>query len=336
MFAYDPVGNRIRKIVIASGDTTVVKYSYDGADLIFEKDDNDAVQIRYLYGPGIDHILESEVTAGIYQHFTEALGSVARITDDDGTVAKSMTYDSFGNIVREGGSSSGEQVSYTGRERETEFGLYYYRSRYYDPLTGRFMARDPLGFAAGDVNLYRYVGNNPISYTDPSGLVLEQIWNNPYQRGEHLYPLPGETPAVSYNRFLSHAQGRGLFTLMTEGGGTPFAGPNNNVRYVIDPANSNQVIDMRHFLVAGFSGSIYDPAGSMDLMLPGFSEVPGLLIEILQALPGGDPESAFHSQDFLSNTLGIEFFRNYYNPFGNFHDQLERFFKGREGMRGCK
>ncbi len=63
----------------------------------------------------------------------------------------------------------------TGREREAEFDLYYYRSRYYDPLTGRFMTRDPLGFAAGDVNLYRYVGNNPVSYVDPFGLFGEGL-----------------------------------------------------------------------------------------------------------------------------------------------------------------
>ncbi len=57
-----------------------------------------------------------------------------------------------------------------GREREAEFDLYYYRARYYDPMIGRFMSRDPLGFAAGDVNLYRYVGNQPINFNDPFGL----------------------------------------------------------------------------------------------------------------------------------------------------------------------
>ncbi len=56
-----------------------------------------------------------------------------------------MTYDSFGNIVAETGSAAAEEVCYTGREWEDEFGLYYYRARYYDPLTGRFMSGDPLG-----------------------------------------------------------------------------------------------------------------------------------------------------------------------------------------------
>jgi YD repeat-containing protein len=46
--ACNRIGVKIRKIIIEDSDTTVVKYTYDGADLLFEKDDNDAVQIRYL------------------------------------------------------------------------------------------------------------------------------------------------------------------------------------------------------------------------------------------------------------------------------------------------
>ena len=47
--------------------------------------------------------------------------------------------------------------------------LYYYRARYYDPNTGRFASEDPIGFSAGDVNIYRYVFNNPLNFNDPSG-----------------------------------------------------------------------------------------------------------------------------------------------------------------------
>ncbi|MDV3349818.1 RHS repeat-associated core domain-containing protein [Leptothoe sp. LEGE 181152] len=58
---------------------------------------------------------------------------------------------------------------YTGRERDDATGLIYYRARYYDPAVGRFISEDPLGFDAGDANLYRYVFNSPTNYTDPSG-----------------------------------------------------------------------------------------------------------------------------------------------------------------------
>jgi RHS repeat-associated protein len=59
--------------------------------------------------------------------------------------------------------------AYTGRERDEETGLYYYRARYYDPAVGRFVSEDPLGFAAGDTNLVRYVGNKTLIARDPMG-----------------------------------------------------------------------------------------------------------------------------------------------------------------------
>ena len=58
-----------------------------------------------------------------------------------------------------------------GREFDAESGLYYYRKRYYDPQSGKFLQKDPKGFAGGDFNLYAYVKNNPANYIDPLGLV---------------------------------------------------------------------------------------------------------------------------------------------------------------------
>ncbi|MCF6245636.1 MAG: RHS repeat-associated core domain-containing protein, partial [Sulfurovum sp.] len=58
---------------------------------------------------------------------------------------------------------------YTGREMDAD-DLYYYRARYYDPNTQRFLSLDPIGFEAGDFNFYRYVGNDPVNFRDPSGL----------------------------------------------------------------------------------------------------------------------------------------------------------------------
>ncbi|MDP1614568.1 MAG: RHS repeat-associated core domain-containing protein, partial [Methylococcales bacterium] len=62
---------------------------------------------------------------------------------------------------------------YTGRE-DDQTGLYYYRARYYDTNTGRFISEDPLGFEAG-INFYAYVNNNPINANDPSGEVLNLL-----------------------------------------------------------------------------------------------------------------------------------------------------------------
>ncbi|MEI7924555.1 MAG: RHS repeat-associated core domain-containing protein, partial [Planctomycetota bacterium] len=66
--------------------------------------------------------------------------------------------------------SGGDRFGFTGREFDAALNLYYYRARFYDPATGRFMGKDPIGFDAGDRNLYRYVGNGPTNGTDPLGL----------------------------------------------------------------------------------------------------------------------------------------------------------------------
>ncbi len=59
--------------------------------------------------------------------------------------------------------------TYTGREWDKETGLYYYRARYYDPMEGRFVSKDPIGYGGG-INFYAYVQNNPINHIDPRGL----------------------------------------------------------------------------------------------------------------------------------------------------------------------
>ncbi len=100
-------------------------------------------------------------------------GSVVDLVDEDGTVLNHFVYDSFGNRTQTSGVEF--RYGYTGRELDGETGLYYYRARYYEPITGRFISEDPIGFGAGDTNLYRYVNNSPTNYTDPSGTIIPQI-----------------------------------------------------------------------------------------------------------------------------------------------------------------
>ena len=96
---------------------------------------------------------------------TDHLGSTVALADTNGTITSSTSYDSFGNAT----SNIATTYRYTGREYDEETGLYYYRNRWYDPEIGRFISEDPVGFASGDINLYGYVGNSPLSFTDPSG-----------------------------------------------------------------------------------------------------------------------------------------------------------------------
>ena len=63
-----------------------------------------------------------------------------------------------------------QPYTFTSREFDPQTGLYYYRARTYDVAVGRFLQEDPLGFAGGDLNLFVYVANRPLSKKDPFGL----------------------------------------------------------------------------------------------------------------------------------------------------------------------
>jgi RHS repeat-associated protein len=95
------------------------------------------------------------------------LGSIASLTGGSGQLANSYVYDSFGNLTASTGTLT-NPFQYTGREFDSETGLYYYRARYYDATSGRFLSEDSLGHQAG-VNFYSYVENSPVNLLDPSG-----------------------------------------------------------------------------------------------------------------------------------------------------------------------
>jgi RHS repeat-associated protein len=102
---------------------------------------------------------------------TDHLGTVRDVINSQGQVRNHLAYDAFGKVVSETNAAVDFLFGYTGRERDEETGLHYYRARYYDPAVGRFVSEDPIGFEAGDANLYRYVGNEATGKTDPSGMV---------------------------------------------------------------------------------------------------------------------------------------------------------------------
>lgn len=103
-----------------------------------------------------------------YYYLRDGLGSVAALTDANAALVKEYKYGVFGNVVAEPGIVENSFL-YTGREWEKELGVYYYRARFYDPRTGRFMQEDPIGYLGGN-NFYLYTHNNPVNLIDPSGL----------------------------------------------------------------------------------------------------------------------------------------------------------------------
>ena len=163
-YRYDGLGRRIEKV--ANGQTK--RYIYDGEDILLEYDGSNVLQARYTHGPGIDEPIAVTKGSSTYYYHQDALGSVTDLTDSVGATAKSYAYDAYGNILESPGSLD-QPYTYTGREFDAENGLMYYRARYYDPSSGRFIQKDPIGFEGGDANLYSYVKGNPPNFSDPSG-----------------------------------------------------------------------------------------------------------------------------------------------------------------------
>jgi RHS repeat-associated protein len=120
----------------------------------------------YSYVYGLDLIAAIDGSSNELYYLYDGLGSVAELTDDSGVVTDSYVYDVFGAVTSSTGSTANDWL-FTGEQEDGETGLYFLRARYYDPETGRFLARDPLEFN----QRYAYAGNNPATMVDPSGLV---------------------------------------------------------------------------------------------------------------------------------------------------------------------
>ncbi len=161
---YDPFGRRIQK----SGPLGTTNYLYDGINLLGEVDPSGNALARYTQGPNVDEPM-AELRSGSTTYYqADGLGSITSLTNPSATIAASYGYDAFGNLSTSSGSLT-NSFRYTGREFDPETNLYNYRTRYYDPMIGRFTREDAIRFGSGDPNFYNYVGGNPVFYTDPSG-----------------------------------------------------------------------------------------------------------------------------------------------------------------------
>ncbi|MEA3204298.1 MAG: hypothetical protein QOI63_1978 [Thermoplasmata archaeon] len=195
-YHYDALGRRVEKV--ASGATTA--YVYDGQDVVEERDGAGRLLAQYVPGPQVDQPIlmdrnrdgDGSATGAADQrlyYLQDALGSVVGLMDQTGGLAEGYLYDAYGHtVVLQPGAAStvqwdssdhvasasalGNPYGFTGQRFDQETGLYFYRARYYDPATGSFLSRDPVGAWLDTPNLgnaYAYVGNNPALRTDPSG-----------------------------------------------------------------------------------------------------------------------------------------------------------------------
>ncbi len=131
---------------------------------------------------------------------------------------------------------------YTGREYDTETGLAYHRARYYDPGMGRFLSPDPI-WTADDINLYRYVANSPVMYTDRNGKEKRSLAKK-YDVTDlvlDIFDLAMEDTKDNWISFISNTAWRWAYDLKRYGSISAMAKKNNGIAYfnweAIEPSN---------------------------------------------------------------------------------------------------
>lgn len=165
-YGYDGLGQRIR-----AGAT---QFLYDGDDLLMELNASGLPNRSFTYYPGVDNPHSVRMANGaIYYYTTDFPGNVVALINKNRQIVARYTYDDFGHSNPVVDSIGGQPLRFAGRELDAATGLYYMRARWYDPDLARFISEDPIGLEGG-LNLYAYVGNNPMNALDPSGLCIRR------------------------------------------------------------------------------------------------------------------------------------------------------------------
>ncbi|MFD1176916.1 RHS repeat domain-containing protein [Paenibacillus puldeungensis] len=164
LYQYNGEGLRTKKI--ANGKST--QYVYENNDVVLETDERGKQIAFNVYG---GPLLTRTIGTEQYMYLYNGHADVTSLIDNAGNTKASYEYDAFGNIASSEGTVN-NPVRYSGYQYDEESQLYYLNARYYDPKIARFLSEDTYKGNLNDplsLNLYTYVSNNPLVYSDPTG-----------------------------------------------------------------------------------------------------------------------------------------------------------------------
>jgi RHS repeat-associated protein len=144
---------------------------------IYDKDDNLVQRFEYADNRMPIAMTDNNGTK-YYLHYNQVgtLKAVSRVLSPDNTfeVIKEISYDTYGNVLSDSNPSFNVPFGFSGGLYDTDTKLTRFGYRDYDAYTGKWTAKDPIGFGGGDSNLYGYVLGDPVNFVDPSGLWIPQ------------------------------------------------------------------------------------------------------------------------------------------------------------------
>ncbi|XZE36587.1 RHS repeat domain-containing protein [Pirellulaceae bacterium SH501] len=179
-FQYDALGRRVARqgtsgsfVYVQQDQQTIADYGYGDAP--------SSPTHRYVYASYIDEpvVRKAAGTSGtIHYYHRNQQFSITAVTTSSGSVAERYAYTAYGQPTILDGSGSvlsssaiNNRYTYTGREWDQTLGLYHFRARWMSGIAGRFMGRDPIGYAGSEWDLYEFVDSEALNGTDPSGQI---------------------------------------------------------------------------------------------------------------------------------------------------------------------